>query len=113
MQADGLIDRIKDYVWYVYLLLCNGKTFYVGITNDLVNRIREHKNKQSFFTKKFFQIKLIYCEKYLTKKEAVKREKQFKGWSRTKKQMLIDGKLGINNCTGFAEALLVGRRSLP
>jgi putative endonuclease len=94
--------------WFVYMLLCDKKTFYVGITNDLVRRIRQHLNRESFFTKKFFHIKLMYCEKYLTENEAVTREKQLKGWSRAKKQMLIDGKLGINACTEFAEALLRG-----
>jgi predicted GIY-YIG superfamily endonuclease len=38
--------------------------------------------------------------------EAAKREKQLKGWNKAKKQLLIDGKLGFNICTGFAEALL-------
>lgn len=90
------------------MLLCDGKTFYVGITTDLVNRINQHIKKQSFFTKKFSQIKLVYCEQYQTEKEAVAREKQINGWSRAKKQMLIDGKLGYNSCTEFAEALLVG-----
>lgn len=94
------------FMWYVYIILCDGKTFYVGITNDLINRYRQHKSKNSFFTKKFFQIKLIYCEQYESEHEAAIREKQLKGWSRAKKQMLIDGKLGINVCTGFAEALL-------
>lgn len=92
--------------WYVYMLLCDGKTFYVGITNNLVNRIKEHTNKESFFTKKFFHLKLVYCEKYSNKIEAAKREKQLKGWNKTKKQLLINSKLGFNTCTGFAEALL-------
>lgn len=95
-------------MWYVYLLLCDQKTFYIGITNNLTNRIKRHKDKNSFFTKKFSDIRLAYCEKYKTKKEAILREGQIKGWSRVKKQMLIDGKLGINTCTGFAEALLAG-----
>lgn len=95
-------------MWFVYMLLCDGKTFYVGVTTDLVNRINQHKNKLSFFTKKFFQISLVYCEQYQTEKEAVLREKQIKGWSRAKKQMLIDGKLGYNISTEFAEALLAG-----
>lgn len=93
-------------MWYVYMLLCDGKTFYVGITPDIVNRIKQHKNKSSFFTKKFSVLKLVYCEKYPTEHVAVAREKQIKGWSKSKKQMLIDGKLGKNVCTGFAEALL-------
>lgn len=74
----------------------------------MVKRINQHKQKQSFFTKKFLQIKLIYCEKYPNEKIAVAREKQLKGWSRPKKQLLINGKLGINACTESAEALLTG-----
>ena len=94
-------------MWYVYILLCNQETFYVGITPDIVNRFRQHKLGRSFFTKKFSDLRLVYCERYETKNDAVLREKQIKGWSRAKKQILVDGKLGINNCTEFAEALLV------
>lgn len=94
---------MKIETWYLYILLCDQKTFYVGITNDLKNRIVQHKTKQSFFTKKFSDVRLVYCEKYLTDHEAALREKQIKGWSRTKKQMLIDGKLGINACTEVVE----------
>lgn len=50
--------------WFVYMLLCDKKTFYIGITNNLKNRINQHKNKLSFFTKKFSDLKLVYCEKY-------------------------------------------------
>ncbi len=93
--------------WYLYLLLCDQKTYYVGITNDLKNRITQHKNKQSFFTKKFSDIKLIYCETYPNDHEAALREKQIKGWSRTKKQMLVEGKLGVNTRTELAEILVI------
>jgi putative endonuclease len=93
-------------MWFVYLLLCDNKIFYVGITNDLQNRISLHQNKLSIATKKYKVIKLIYCEQYPSKYDAAIREKQLKGWSHAKKQMLIDGKLGWNTCTGFAEAIL-------
>jgi len=62
-------------MWYVYLLLCDQKTFYVGITTNIVKRTREHTNKESFFTKKFSDIELVYCEKYMTEHEAAIREK--------------------------------------
>jgi putative endonuclease len=91
--------------WFVYILLCDQKTFYVGMTSNVLERISEHRNKQSFFTKKFSDIRLSYCEKYPNKKAAAKREQQLKGWSRAKKQMLLDGKLGINTCTEAVEAL--------
>jgi len=97
---------MKHETWYLYILLCDQKTFYVGMTNDLKNRIYEHKTKQSFFTKKFSDIELVYCEKYETDHEAALREKQIKGWSRTKKQLLINGKLGLNVCTEFADVIL-------
>lgn len=90
------------------MLLCDEKTFYVGITDNLKVRIDQHKGKESFFTKKFSQLRLVYCERYQDKHQAAEREKQLKGWSRAKKHMLIDGKLGWNTCTGFAEALIKG-----
>jgi len=91
--------------WYVYLLLCDQKTFYVGIATNLKSRLIEHRNKDSFFTKKFSDIQLVYCEKYSGKREAAKRERQLKGWSVAKKKLLIEGKLGINRCTELVEAL--------
>ena len=94
------------------MLLCDQKTFYIGITPDLVSRIRQHKDKNSFFTKKFSEIKLVYCEKYRSQNEAVKREKQLKGWGRAKKQLLIKNKLGINSCTEFTKALLADENLL-
>lgn len=88
------------------MLLCNQKTYYLGITSDLIVRIKKHRNKESFFTKKFSDLKLVYCERYENKHQAAKREKQLKGWSRAKKHMLIEGKLGRNVCTEFAEVLV-------
>ena len=93
------------------MLLCDQKTFYVGITSDIVVRIAQHKKKQSLYTKQFSDISLTYCEQYRTEKEAVTREKQLKGWSHAKKQKLINGILGINRCTELVEELLVHGRT--
>ncbi|MBI3671708.1 GIY-YIG nuclease family protein [Candidatus Azambacteria bacterium] len=41
-------------MWYLYILLCNQKTFYVGITDNLARRLKQHKNKESFFYKEVF-----------------------------------------------------------
>ena len=95
-------------MWFVYILLCDQKTFYVGITDNLKLRINKHKDKKSFFTKKFSDIEIVYCEKYSSKYLAAKREKQLKGWNQAKKKMLLEGKLGINTCTGIVEALGLG-----
>ena len=93
-------------MWYVYMLLCDHKIFYIGITDDLKERFKQHEAKMSLYTIRFSEIKLVYCEQYKTKCYAAKREKQLKGWSRTKKQMLVNGILGLNVCTGFAEEVI-------
>lgn len=92
-------------MWHVYMLLCDQKTFYVGISNDPTQRLLEHRTGKSFFTKKFSDIKFVYCENYPGKQKAALREKQIKGWSKVKKQMLIDGRLGYDTCIELVEAL--------
>jgi putative endonuclease len=72
--------------WYTYILLCDQKIFYVGMTSDLERRVKQHKEKQSLFTKKFSEIDLVYSEKSETKELAEKREKQLKGWSFARKK---------------------------
>lgn len=76
--------------YYLYILLCDQKTYYVGITNNLDRRLAEHKNKKSFYTKQFSDISLVYTEEFLNKIEAEMREKQLKGWSIAKKIALIN-----------------------
>jgi putative endonuclease len=90
--------------WHVYMLLCDQRTFYVGISDDPQKRLIEHRDKKSFFTKKFSDLQLVYCERYTNKHVAALREKQIKGWSRAKNQMLCEGKLGYNVCTELGEA---------
>ena len=80
--------------YFVYILLCDQKTFYVGITKDIEKRFEDHKNKKSFFTKKFSDIKLVYTEEYSERKAAEKRETQLKGWSNAKKKALIIRDIG-------------------
>ncbi len=87
------------------MLLCDQKTFYVGISDNPAERLIEHQEGKSIFTKKFSDIKFAYCESYPGKHKVALREKQIKGWSHAKKQMLIDGKLGHNVCTELVEVL--------
>jgi|SRR3989338_3723415 len=94
--------------WSVYILFCDQKTFYVGMTDDLNRRLVEHKNKYSNYTKKFSDIKLVYSEKLNSRQEAVNRESQIKGWSFAKKKALIDGNkellIKLSKSTGIGEA---------
>ncbi len=76
--------------FFVYILTNKSHTLYIGVTNDLVRRIYEHKNKLTHgFTGKYNLNKLIYVEEYASPLEAITREKQLKGWSRMKKMKRI------------------------
>ena len=77
---------------YVYILASrkNG-TLYIGITNNLVRRIYEHKNDIiKGFTKKYRVHKLVYYEQWDDIKNAIQREKQIKKWKRQWKIELIE-----------------------
>lgn len=80
---------LRDY--YIYILTNkNNTTFYIGVTNDLVRRIHEHKNKVvDGFTKKYKLKKLVYFEQCNDINSAIAREKQLKGWHRDWKLNLI------------------------
>jgi putative endonuclease len=75
----------------VYILLCDQKTFYVGITEDVEKRLEEHQRGYSPYTKKFSDVKLVYREKCRHHAEAERRELQLKKWSVAKKKALIAG----------------------
>lgn len=80
---------IKQY--YVYIATNKINTvLYTGVTNNLIRRMYEHKNKLiSGFSSKYNICKLIYYEIFNDINEAIKREKQIKAGSRKKKIELI------------------------
>ncbi len=64
---------------------------YIGVTNNLVRRLYEHKNKlYDGFTKKYNLNKLVYFELFFDINEALKREKEIKKWRREKKNGLVE-----------------------
>ncbi len=77
--------------YFVYMITNHHNTvIYTGITNDLIRRVCEHKNKLiKGFSSKYNLCKLIYYEIYEDVYEAINREKQIKGGSRKKKIDLI------------------------
>jgi putative endonuclease len=78
--------------YYVYIMTSEFNTvLYVGVTNDLVRRIYEHKNKLvKGFTSKYRVIKLVYYEMTDDINSAIEREKNIKKWSRSKKAALVN-----------------------
>lgn len=94
--------------WHIYILLCDQKTYYVGLTSNLSQRIESHKLKKNLATKKFSKVKLVYSENFETRREAEKREIQLKKWSRAKKKALIDGNKELLIKLSKSRALLKG-----
>ncbi len=72
-------------LWLVYILECEGHWLYVGLTDNLLRRWREHRQGGARFTKAHRPIHVIHVETYPTRREAEHRERQLKGWTRAKK----------------------------
>ena len=77
---------------YMYILKCSDGSYYTGSTKNLEKRLWEHQNGLGAnYTKKHLPVKLAYCEEYDRVDHAFYREKQVQGWSRKKKEALING----------------------
>ena len=76
--------------YFIYILGNYRPTLYIGVTNNLIRRIYEHKKRLiKGFSKKYNLTKLLYFEEYHSPLEAIKREKQLKAWKRDWKIDLI------------------------
>jgi len=86
MKIMGLIHQ-----YFVYIITNKNNTvLYIGVTNNLVRRIYQHKNKTiSSFSSKYNLNKLVYYEVFPRIELAIEREKQLKAGSRAKKNLLI------------------------
>ena len=78
-------------MFYVYILTNKANNvLYIGMTNDIQRRMTEHKSEMiDGFSKRYHTHKLVYFEEYGHSIEAISREKQLKGWTRSKKNELV------------------------
>ena len=78
--------------YYTYMMTNqSNSTLYIGVTNNIERRTLEHiEGSGASFTSKYNINKLVYFERYTEITDAIKREKQLKGWKREKKEMLIN-----------------------
>jgi putative endonuclease len=79
--------------YYVYILQCSDGSYYTGVTNDVERRFYEHQEGliEGCYTHNKRPLKLMYVEEFTDIVEAISREKQIKGWTRKKKEVLIAG----------------------
>jgi putative endonuclease len=94
---DVTLKRIPIYVimkqGFVYILTNkNNSTLYIGVTSEIVIRIKQHKEKHSpkSFTARYNLNKLVYFEAFQMIGDAIGREKQLKAGSRAKKVTVIE-----------------------
>jgi putative endonuclease len=84
---------MKARSFYVYILASRiGGTLYIGVTNDLIRRVAEHRLKSvKSFTNKYEVHRLVYFEQFDDVENAIGREKRLKKWNRAWKVRLIEG----------------------
>ena len=79
-------------LFYVYILKCKDDSFYTGITNSIERRLYEHNVgiDKDAYTYSRRPVELVWFEMFTDPNQAIMIEKKIKGWSRRKKQALID-----------------------
>ena len=77
-------------MWYVYILKCEDGSLYTGFTNNPDRRLVKHKSAQGAkYTRSRKPVELLHIEEFENKKDALKREREIKGWRREEKLNLI------------------------
>jgi putative endonuclease len=88
MPDDKIEKDRRSY--YVYLLLCNDGSYYTGYTVNVTLRFEEHKKgRGARYTMMHRPDKVVYVERFRTRGAAIRRERQIKSLSHTKKHALV------------------------
>jgi putative endonuclease len=83
--------RFEDHQYYVYILASRSRTLYIGVTNNLLDRIAQHRqNKARSFTSRYKTHRLVYHERFQYINNAIAREKYLKHFTRQEKIALIE-----------------------
>lgn len=77
--------------YYVYILLCKDGSYYTGYAKDVKSRVERHKKGQGAkYTRMHKTEKTVYVEEFDSRSEAMKREREIKSLSHSKKQRLVN-----------------------
>src|SRR5215469_1545829 len=86
-----MILVMRDHRYAVYIMASRSHNLYIGVTNDIGRRVREHKSHTfEGFTDRYNVDRLVWYKIYGDVRDAIAREKQLKGWIRAKKIRLIE-----------------------
>lgn len=81
----------NDRCYHVYIMSSRSRAIYVGVTSDLVRRMESHRSGDiAGHTRRYRINRLVYFEETADINAAIAREKQLKGWRRSKKVQLIE-----------------------
>lgn len=83
---------MKSY--YVYILQCADDSYYTGVTNNLERRLAEHNSGRNScsYTATRRPVEMVFWIEFRDIRQAIAFEKQVKGWSRKKKEAIIEGR---------------------
>jgi putative endonuclease len=93
-----------DSRWFVYILECDSRYLYTGITTDISRRMGEHRQGPPLgakFMKKVHSFELVYSVEVESRSLASKIESRIKQLSRTEKKQIISGKFSLENLIQF------------
>lgn len=85
------MKHMHEGCYFAYIMASRSRTLYIGVTGDLHRRVYQHKWKEhEGFTARYNCDRLVWFERHQYVQDAIAREKQLKGWSRSKKIALIE-----------------------
>lgn len=101
--------------YFIYILRTSSNTLYIGQTNNLGKRLKEHKNKSNKsakYVRYFDSVELVYSEKYRTRKEAMQREIELKKWTKIRKEALVGGGLKSSKKLFASDKVYIGQSKI-
>ncbi len=79
--------------YYTYIMASRSRVLYTGVTNDLARRVNAHKQGViAGFTSKYRVTRLVHFEEFADIRDAIAREKEIKGWKRSRKIRLVESR---------------------
>ena len=81
----------REYEFYVYILASRSRNLYIGVTNDIVLRVAQHReHRPCTYTSRYNIDRLVYFERFISIHNAIASEKELKDWIRARKIALIE-----------------------